>query len=244
VGAPKLRVFAGPNGSGKSTIKDQIPARLVNLYVNADELEKSAKTTGFIDLSDYGLELTEQALRMYLTQHPLIIRAGLQESTGQLTLSGQKIDLRGVDINSYHAAVIADLIRHQLLERGISFTFETVMSSSEKVRFMEMAQQMGYRTYLYFVATDSPQINILRVANRVDDGGHDVPIDKIIQRYARTLSLLPEAISAANRAYIFDNSGDESVFLAEITDGTTLEFHQDDMPDWFINAYLSRVWES
>ena len=109
---------------------------------------------------------------------------------------------------------------------------------------MEAAQQMGYRTYLYFVATDSPQINILRVANRVDDGGHDVPRDKITQRYARTLSLLPEAISAANRAYIFDNSGDESVFLAEITDGATLEFHQDDMPDWFINAYLSRVWES
>ncbi|MEN5143673.1 MULTISPECIES: zeta toxin family protein [Pseudomonas] len=149
-----------------------------------------------------------------------------------------------MDVNSYHAAVIADLIRHQLLERRISFTFETVMSSSEKVRFMEAAQQMGYRTYLYFVATDSPQINILRVANRVDDGGHDVPRDKITQRYARTLSLLPEAISAANRAYIFDNSGDESVFLAEITDGATLEFHQDDMPDWFINAYLSRVWES
>lgn len=90
MGAPKLRVFAGPNGSGKSTIKDQIPARLVNLYVNADELEKSAKTTGLIDLSDYGLELTEQALQAYLTQHPLIIRAGLQESTGRLTLVGQK----------------------------------------------------------------------------------------------------------------------------------------------------------
>jgi predicted ABC-type ATPase len=243
VGAPKLRVFAGPNGSGKSTIKDQVPPRLINLYVNADELEKSAKSTGYIDLNDYGLELTLEALRSYLSQHPLMIKAGLQKDVERVALDGRRIDLRAVDINSYHAAVVADFIRHHLLDRRISFTFETVMSSSEKVRFMEAAQKLGYRTYLYFVATNSPEINILRVANRVEDGGHDVPKDKITQRYDRTLSLLPEAISAANRAYIFDNSGDESVFLAEITDGATLEFHQNDMPDWFINAYLSQVWE-
>lgn len=243
MGAPKLRVFAGPNGSGKSTIKDQIPSRLISLYVNADELEKSAKQNGLIDLTEFSLALSGQDLRSFIIQHPLTAIAGLQEDANRLIVEGQKVDLRAVAINSYHAAIIADFVRHKLLEQQISFTFETVMSSIEKIRFMERAQRLGYRTYLYFVATDSAEINIRRVANRVEDGGHDVPTTKIIERYTRTLSLLPDAISAANRAYVFDNSGDESVFLAEVTEGVEIEFQQNSMPDWFINAYLKKAWQ-
>jgi predicted ABC-type ATPase len=244
MGAPKLRVFAGPNGSGKSTIMDQIPTGLINTYINADDLEKAARATGCINLAEFDISPPLQKLTTFLANHPLLIKAQLQHTVATVELSGQCIDLRAITLNSSYASVIADFIRHELLERRASFTFETVMSSAEKVRFMNEARQLGYRTYLYFVATNSPQINILRVANRVEDGGHDVPKDKIVQRYARTLALLPEAIAATNRAYIFDNTGDESIFLAEITDGTALEFHQDEMPDWFLDAYVSKVLEA
>ncbi len=71
------------------------------------------------------------------------------------------------------------------------------------------------------MATESPEININRVANRVDDGGHDVAQDKIVERYYRSLELLPSAIAASDRAYIFDNSGEKAVLLAEITNGTS-----------------------
>jgi predicted ABC-type ATPase len=104
-----------------------------------------------------------------------------------------------------------------------------------------MAQDRGYRTYLYFVATDSVEININRVKNRVDDGGHPVSEEKIRKRYQGSLDLLPSAVAASNRAFIFDNSGEKSVFLAEITNGTDLQFHSEEMPDWFLDAYVDKV---
>lgn len=144
-------------------------------------------------------------------------------------------------MNSYFASVLSDFIRHKLLDVHLSFTFETVMSSEDKVAFMLKARASGYRTYLYFVATEDPDININRVKNRVAAGGHPVPTEKIVQRYSRCLSLLPSAIAASSRAYIFDNSGADLVLLAEVTDGTDLEFKVDEVPDWFMDAYVEKV---
>ena len=215
---PRLRVFAGPNGSGKSTIKEQVPPNLINTYVNADEIEKAAKADGFVDLTQFNVQATGDELRTFFASHALIQKEHIQDQASLFDMNGLRIDVRRLDFNSYHASVIADFIRQKLLENRVSFTFETVMSSGDKVAFMRRAQELGYRTYLYFVATDNPNININRVANRVGDGGHNVPADKIVQRYYRTLKLLPEAVAASNRAYIFDNSGESSVWLAEITD--------------------------
>lgn len=236
-------MFAGPNGSGKSTIQDQVPPGLINTYVNADEIEKIATAEGFVDLSAFSIEFTVDEFRAFFATHGLIQKGHLQEQGNLFGIDGPRLDVSRVDFNSYHASVIADFIRHKLLDNRVSFTFETVMSSEDKVAFMLRAQQSGYRTYLYFVATDTPEININRVANRADDGGHNVPVDKIVQRYYRSLKLLPKAVAASNRAYIFDNSGESSVWLAEITDGTTLVYKTEDQPDWFMEAYVDEVVE-
>ena len=238
---PRLRMFAGPNGSGKSTIKEQVPAGLINTYVNADEIEKAAKAEGFVDLASFNVQATADEFSAFFGTHGLIQKEQLQNQAGLFDMDGLHIDVRRVDFNSYHASVIADFIRHKLLDNRVSFTFETVMSSYDKVAFMLQAQEQGYRTYLYFVATDTPKININRVANRADDGGHNVPVDKIVQRYHRSLKLLPEAVAASNRAYIFDNSGESSIWLAEITDGTSLVYKTEDQPDWFMEAYVDKV---
>lgn len=103
----------------------------------------------------------------------------------------------------------------------------------------QKAQQRSYRTYLYYVATDDPAINIARVRNRVKMGGHPVPEDKIVSRYERSLNLLVEALRYTNRAYIFDNSNHQMIWLAEITDGETLEMKTARMPTWFKRA----VWD-
>jgi predicted ABC-type ATPase len=102
------------------------------------------------------------------------------------------------------------------LERRASFSFETVMSSPDEVALLEKARSLGYRSYLYFIATEDPQINIARVKSRVHLGGHDVPVDKIVSRYARSLDLLLPAIRQSNRAYLFDNSrhGGEHLWVA------------------------------
>jgi predicted ABC-type ATPase len=240
---PRLRVFAGPNGSGKSTIKSEISPHLISTYVNADDIEKDVRETGFLDLAPFNIVTTPEELRGFLLPHALINKAGLRDQIHLVNLVGQQVDFRHVEMNSYYSSVISDFIRHKLLDLRQSFTFETVMSSDDKVRFMKQAQDLGYRTYLYFVATDSVTININRVANRVDDGGHAVAEEKIVQRYERSLGLLPSAVAASNRAYIFDNSADKSILLAEITDGIELEYHCEEMPEWFVNAYVDQVTE-
>ena len=67
----------------------------------------------------------------------------------------------------------------KLLKVRQTFTFETVMSHPGKVALLQQAQQAGYRTYLYYVATDDPEINVSRVANRVALKGHDVLIAEL-----------------------------------------------------------------
>ena len=61
---------------------------------------------------------------------------------------------------------------------------------------------------MFFIGTRDPRINAARVANRVMEGGHTVPIEKILSRFERSVANLPVAIQIAHRAYIFDNSED------------------------------------
>lgn len=238
---PRLRVFAGPNGSGKSTMKSAIPSHLIGIYINPDEIEKAAKDSGRLEFSDFQLEVESDEVLGFIREHRLVRSARLNEEATNIGFSSNGLNFQTVAMNSYFASVLSDFIRNKLLEDQLSFTFETVMSSDDKIAFMLKARESGYRTYLYFVATEDPDININRVRNRVAAGGHPVPTEKIVQRYGRCLSLLPVAIAASDRAYIFDNSGADLVLLAEVTDGTDLEFKVDEVPDWFMDAYVEKV---
>lgn len=82
-----------------------------------------------------------------------------------------------------------------------------------------------------------------RVKSRVLSDGHDVPEDKIVSRYARSLDLLLDAVRHTSRAYLFDNSrqGGEHLWVAEITDGCELELKCDPMPTWFRNAVWDKI---
>jgi predicted ABC-type ATPase len=116
-----------------------------------------------------------------------------------LEFKDNKLHIPQDALNAYIASVLSDFIRRKLVDAKISFSFETVMSSADKVEFLKQAQESGFRTYLYYIATDDPEINISRVKNRVKAGGHSVPQDKIISRYYRSLDLLSAAIPCTNR---------------------------------------------
>ena len=81
-----------------------------------------------------------------------------------------------------------------------------LMSHPSKVDILIRAKEAGFFVQLFFVGTDDPKTNIERVANRVAEGGHDVPAEKIVNRWSRTMGLLHEAVRAADDALIFDNS--------------------------------------
>lgn len=236
-------MFAGPNGSGKSTLKTVLRSELLGIYLNPDEIESEIRTLGFLDMRAYGVTATTNEVCVFLKNSSLLQTAGLAGSAANLEFKDGKLIFADVAVNAYFASVAADFLRRKLLERKISFTIETVMSSPDKVELLRTAQQAGYRTYLYYVATDDPAINISRVRNRVRLGGHDVPKDKIVSRYGRSLGLLMDAIAHTNRAYVFDNSSHDQTrtWLAEVADGRVLEMKTDQMPAWFKRAVWDKV---
>lgn len=240
---PRLRMFAGPNGSGKSTLKEYLPLEWLGVYVNADEIEKTLKANAALDLADFELSATQEEIQSFLAQSGLLARQGLCDEAKGLSLVGGVLRFGTVKPDSYYASVLADFIRQKLLAAGISFTFETVMSFPDKVEFLRKAREKGFRTYLYFVATEDPEINIDRVRHRVSTGGHTVDEDKIVSRYAKSLDLLFDAVTNTDRAYIFDNSGHEKVWIAEVTDGVELELKSDEMPAWFKAALWDKFGE-
>jgi predicted ABC-type ATPase len=234
-------MFAGPNGSGKSTIKSVIRPELLGIYVNPDEIQVEIENIGFLDLTHYGISADKTEILNFFQNSTLLEKADLLEEAEWLRFNENKLDFFEVEVNAYYASVAADFIRQKLVLVGKSFSFETVMSAPDKIELLAQAQKRGYRTYLYFVATDGPNINISRVAHRVKTGGHDVPVDKITTRYYRSMDLLWEAVKHANRAYIFDNSTSKVVWLAEFTDATSLDIKVETMPSWFQKYVLDKI---
>ncbi len=238
-------MFAGPNGSGKSTLKTLLPPELLGVYLNPDEIEAQIRQKGFINVEDFGVVNNanlDASILAFFCNSDFLNSQGFSSVTEQLSVANGILDFSRIEMNSYFASVMTDCLRRQLLKQRTSFTFETVMSSRDKVTLLEEAQGLGYRTYLYFIATDDPSINISRVRNRVKQGGHSVPDDKIVARYSRSLNLLTDAIRRTNRAYIFDNSShnQDRTWLAEITDGQSLEIKADQIPAWFKSAVLKK----
>jgi len=110
------------------------------------------------------------------------------------------------------------------------------MSHPSKLDFIKKAKANGYKVYLYFVSLENPIMNVERVNARVQLGGHDVPEDKIISRYERTMDLLLDAIRLVDRAYFFDNSSESMRFFAKYQDKEVL-YEDEFIPVWF-NDYV------
>ena len=80
------------------------------------------------------------------------------------------------------------------------------MSADDKVDFILRAKQAGYFIRIFFIATENPTINAARIANRVMQGGHDVPISKIISRYRKSIYNCIKISNVVDRLYVYDNS--------------------------------------
>jgi len=234
-----MRVFGGPNGSGKSTVFEMINSSFdIGVYLNADEFEKEFKSSHSIDLKDFDLKLEEpNQFFNFLKNHTLQKKAETEGFEIDLIFKENKIINPNNSTNSYEASLLVDFIRSELLNQGKKFTFETVMSHASKVEFLKKAKTKNYKNYLYFVCTDNPEINVKRVRQRVDIGGHPVPKEKIVNRYYRSLDLLKSAVSETYRTFIFDNSGKKSKFILEIFKGEELKYKDDEIPPW-VDKYL------
>jgi predicted ABC-type ATPase len=110
------------------------------------------------------------------------------------------------------------------------FVLETVLSSEKYRPLVSLARRAGLIFRLVYLATRNPKINVVRVRQRVLDGGHDVPEDKIHERWHRSMSNLSWFAARADRLIVADNSGPEPVALALRHLGGVVELCEPDHP--------------
>lgn len=247
-----MRVFAGPNGSGKSTIiksvrnyKTEQGKIDFGIYINADDIVNELKHYKF-SFKKYKIKTTLKELIDIASASGLLDGdfnlAAFKES---FSFEENTIVIKEIKYIQELAQILADFLRKVLLRDNKKFSFETVFSHESKLDIMRQAKQAGYKVYLYFVSTSSPDINIERVSLRVKKGGHDVPKDKIKSRYYRSLNLLFDAAQLTHQTFFFDNSKDQPHLFTnfKILNGKKdwMPLKKEDAPDWFIKYYVNKV---
>lgn len=114
---------------------------------------------------------------------------------------------RDLSVDAYEAAKLVSALRSELVGQRESFIFETVFSDpvGDKLGFLKQAAASGYTVVLCFVGIASPETSEQRVAMRVSQGGPDVPPEKLVERFPRTLANLAAAIRELPCVLVFDN---------------------------------------
>lgn len=132
------------------------------------------------------------------------------------------------------AANYCSNFREKCLAEKKSFVFETVFSAQDKIDFVIRAKETGFFIRLFFISTSNPTINASRIAKRVMEGGHDVPITKIISRYNKSIQNCKTVSSIIDRLYFYDNSLDniDARPLFRLSDGILVKQYTDNIPDW------------
>jgi predicted ABC-type ATPase len=190
-------------------------------------------------------ELTR--LAGFLDRRPILVALAGPNGAGKTTfyyshlqraglrLVNADVIARELSIDPYQAARAAGVVRDELVRQRESFVFETVFSDpvGDKPRFLEDAVRAGYTVLLCFIGISGPKISEARVAMRVSQGGHDVPTEKLVARFPRTLRNLISAIRTLPHVWIFDNDDLSEPFrLAAVCEGGNFVFKRKPAPEW------------
>jgi len=182
-----------------------------------------------------------------LDQRPLMVAVTGPNGAGKTTFYHAHIKPAGLrlvnadvlagelDMAPYAAAELAGSLRQELVNQRESFAFETVFSDpvGDKLSFLKAAAEQGYTVVLCFIGISGPEVSEQRVAMRVSQGGHDVPAEKLITRYPRTLANLLAAIRDLPHVRIFDNDDPRTPFreVAVFEQGRAISIHKP-VPKW------------
>ena len=96
---------------------------------------------------------------------------------------------------------------NELLERGETFSIETTLATKSYIHLVRRAQAKGYVVKLLFFWLNSPELALLRIAERVAKGGHNIPEPIARRRYvAGICNLFNLFMDEVDSWVIFDNS--------------------------------------
>lgn len=155
----------------------------------------------------------------YLDRRPIIVATAGPNGAGKTTFFESHLQSTGLrflnadvvarelEVPAYEAARVIAALRTELVNQRESFIFETVFSDpvGDKLGFLKQAAESGYAVVLCFVGIGGAETSEQRVAMRVSQGGHDVPREKLAERYPRTLTNLAKSIRELPCVLVFDN---------------------------------------
>ena len=132
------------------------------------------------------------------------------------------------------AANYCSELREQCVLKKKSLVFATVFSTQDKIDFVIRAKKAGFFIRIFFISTSNPAINASRIAKRVMEGGHDVPITKIISRYHKSIQNCKIVSSIVDRLYVYDNSVDDADAqpLFRLSNGILAKQYTQEIPEW------------
>ena len=141
------------------------------------------------------------------------------------------------------AANYCSELRERCLAEKKSFVFETVFSAQDKIDFVIRAKQAGFFIRIFFISTSNPAINASRIAKRVMEGGHDVPIAKIISRYNKSIQNCKIVAPIIDRLYVYDNSIDDVDVrpLFRLSEGVLAKQYAEIIPVWAQNILFNEL---
>lgn len=121
-----------------------------------------------------------------------------------------------------------------LIEQGSNIILETVFSSKYKLETYKKLKDAGYFVNVIFVATSDPMINVFNVASRVKSGGHDVPIDKILSRYSKSIENVKLILKDVDCLILIDNSviNQSPIIYSALSKGSICLDNGKDKPKW------------
>ena len=98
---------------------------------------------------------------------------------------------------------------------GESFAFETTLSGAHYLQRIQEWKNLGYIIKLWFIALSSPELAIFRVAERVAQGGHNIPEEVIRRRYKAGLENLPKYQKVVDSWVLLDGDSTELEKIAQ-----------------------------
>lgn len=110
----------------------------------------------------------------------------------------------------------------QLIQESVSaqasFAIETTLSSRNYLSHISHWTDQGYTTSLVYLSLATPELAIRRVAQRVSEGGHDIPELTIRRRFDRSRALFPTYCQIVDNWYHYENT-DGQFHLTESSEG-------------------------
>jgi predicted ABC-type ATPase len=113
---------------------------------------------------------------------------------------------------------------HGLIFEGRSFAFESTCAGRSYVRMLEQCRSEGWRIVLLYLWLPSAELSVQRVAQRVAEGGHGIPLEVIHRRYrAGIWNMHNLYLPLADEAEIYDNSLSPRILIAQKRKKRSLE---------------------